>query len=258
MSIKHVILLGSGHAATNIGKALHKAGIIISHVYSPTLQHAQELAQQVQAVAVNSIDALPTQANLYIIAVKDEAINEVATQLQVEGIVVHVSGNANINLLEFKDKFGVFYALQTFNKQTSVEFSNVPILVEASSTEVQEQLLELAHLLSKQVHLATSAQRQLLHVAAVFANNFTNHILAISQQLMAENNLPFQLLHPLIQQTLNNALSGQSAQKQTGPAIRFDEPTIQNHLELLKSTPELEELYSVLTKNIQTFHSKNQ
>lgn len=254
MSIQSIVILGSGNVATVLGKALKEAGLNISCIYSRNINHAKLLGGVLQAAYTSQANDVPSDANLYILAVKDEAIETISQQLNVKGLVIHVSGNTSMAVLKKHKRSGVLYALQTFNKNTDPDFSKIPFLVEALSAEDEGLLSELAHKLSSNVVPATSEQRQALHVAAVFANNFTNHLFVIARQIMDNNGLPFGLLQPLIQQTVKNALTNNSAAMQTGPAIRFDHQTIQSHLMLLKENPDAEKIYRLITESIQKFH----
>lgn len=240
-----------------MGMALKEAGLNIACVYSRNLIHAKELASELQAVFTDQLQDIPADADLYILAVKDEAIENVSAQLNVNGLVVHVSGNTSISALKKHKRSGVLYALQTFNKKIRPDLSKVPFLIEALSNGDENALTDLAKKLSSTVIPATSRQRQGLHVAAVFANNFTNHLLAISRQIMDKNELPFDLLKPLIRQTIDNALENDPATVQTGPAIRHDQQTIQSHLGLLGTDPDAEKIYRLITESIQKFHPEN-
>ena len=257
MSIQSIVILGSGNVATALGMSLKEAGLNIACVYSRSLAHAKELGDELQVAFTDRLQAIPADADLYILAVKDEAIGNVSEQLNVNGLVVHVSGNTSISVLNKHKRSGVLYALQTFNKKIRPDLSKVPFLVEALLSEDESALTALARKLSSTVMPATSRQRQGLHVAAVFANNFTNHLLVISRQIMDKNRLPFDLLKPLIRQTIDNALINDPATVQTGPAIRHDQQTIQSHIQLLEADPDAEKIYRLITESIQKFHPEN-
>ncbi|MES2691071.1 MAG: Rossmann-like and DUF2520 domain-containing protein [Bacteroidota bacterium] len=254
MSIQSIVILGSGNVATVLGMALKEAGLTIACVYSRNMAHAKTLANQLQTAFTNQLHAIPPGADLYILAVKDEALSEISGELSVNGIVSHTSGATPLNVLKKHKRAGVFYPLQTFNKNTGTDLLQVPFLIESSSPGDEIVLLELAKKLSNTAIPATSQQRQGLHVAAVFANNFTNHLLVVSKQIMDASGLPFELLKPLIQQTINNALANDPATVQTGPAMRYDHQTIQSHLQLLGTNPDAEKIYRLITESIQRFH----
>lgn len=255
MAIQDVVIIGSGNVATCMGLAFKQAGIHISAVYSPTVTHASELAQKLDAECYNTLADLPQHADLYLLAVKDEVIGQVSSQLTVNGLVVHTSGSTPDHILQQKRR-GVFYALQTFKKHAVVDFAEVPFLIEANSAADELSLLELAQKLSGNVRVASTSQRQALHVAAVFANNFTTHLAGIASHLLAQHHLPYDLLKPLILQTALSVTQYQPEDVQTGPAIRGDERTLAIHEELLKSNNDWLTLYKLLTKSIQEADNK--
>lgn len=257
MSIRHITLIGSGNVATALGKAFRHAGLQIDAVYSRSPDHAATLARELETFATDRLDKLPRDSDLYLLAVKDEAIADVSAALETKGMVVHTSGSTPMKVLDRHQAYGVLYGLQTFSRQVSISLADVPFLVEASSGKAESELLALASSLSKITLAASTVQRQALHVAAVFANNFTNHLLTLSQRLLDEQHLDFGLLEPLIRQTISNALDKSPAEVQTGPALRRDNLTIERHLRALKDHPGLEKIYRVITESIQQFHPKS-
>lgn len=244
-----VVLIGSGNVA--------------QHLIQVFLQ-AKEVAL-VQAVARNPsplVALLPedkitndyqkiTEADVYIIAVSDDAIAEVAAQLPFnDRLVVHTSGSSDISVLQDNNKKGVFYPLQTFTKGKKIEFSSIPICIEAEN-EIDYQLLEtLGHSISQKVVSITSEQRKSLHVAAVFVCNFVNHMYHIGHEICEKHNIPFEVLHPLIQETARKIESLAPSAAQTGPAVRNDIQTIEKHLDFIEN-PEYKTIYQLLTQSIQ-------
>jgi predicted short-subunit dehydrogenase-like oxidoreductase (DUF2520 family) len=247
-----VVLLGSGKVATQVGKALHNAGILIAQVYSPTLAHAQTLALQVHAKAISELAELTKNADVYIISVNDDAILSLVEQLDLDDkIVLHTSGSTAMDVLKAAStNYGVLYPLQTFSFDKAVDFSQVLIAVEASSPEIAKQLEALAHKLSPKIIQMTSEQRLVLHIAAVFACNFSNHVYAIAQQLVESKGISFDYLRPLIAETAANVQQALPSEVQTGPAIRKDEKILQKHLDFLKDKPQLQEIYRILSQSI--------
>jgi len=247
-----VVLLGSGKVATQVGKALHNAGILIAQVYSPTLAHAQTLALQVHAKAISDLAELTKNADVYIISVNDDAILSLVEHLDLDDkIVLHTSGSTAMDVLKAAStNYGVLYPLQTFSFDKAVDFSQVPIAVEASSPEVSKQVEALAHKLSPKIVQMSSEQRLVLHIAAVFACNFSNHVYAIAQQLVESKGLSFDYLRPLIAETAAKVQQVLPSEVQTGPAIRKDEKILQKHLDFLKEQPQLQEIYRLLSQSI--------
>jgi predicted short-subunit dehydrogenase-like oxidoreductase (DUF2520 family) len=209
------------------------------------------LAAPVLASPVSDLDDLIEDADLYLLCTSDDSIEHIAAQLHhVNGIVAHTSGAMNMAILQGNHEFGVFYPLQSLTAGTQVNFEDIPFLIEGSSGETESALMSLAFELSRKVYAISSAQREKVHVAAVFANNFTNHMLVQAKAICDENNIPFEVLHPLIKATFTKALSGDPAENQTGPAIRGDERTIAHHMELLPDE-QRKKLYKLITESIQ-------
>jgi predicted short-subunit dehydrogenase-like oxidoreductase (DUF2520 family) len=247
-----VVLLGSGKVATQVGKELHNAGILVAQVYSPTLAHAQTLALQVHAKAITDLAELTKNADVYIISVNDDAILSLVEHLDLaDKIVLHTSGSTAMDVLKAAStNYGVLYPLQTFSFDKAVDFSQVPIAVEASSPEVLKQVEALAHKLSPKIVQMSSEQRLVLHIAAVFACNFSNHVYAIAQQLVESKGISFDYLRPLIAETAAKVQQVLPSEVQTGPAIRKDEKILQKHLDFLKDQPQLQEIYRLLSQSI--------
>jgi len=250
--LMEIVLLGSGNIATHLGKALKMAGQNICQVWSRTRDRATELADAVGAVAVSELSEVSYTADLYILAVNDDAIRSVAEQLSISnGLLVHTSGSTGLDILDgIAAKTGVFYPVQTFSKSKAVDLRKVPIAVEGSSADVTGTLHSLASRISEKVLDMNSVQRRTVHVAAVFACNFTNHMYVLANKLLADQDLDFDLLRPLIAETALKIQTADPASVQTGPAIRNDESTMNKHLELLAADGKLSELYGKLSQSI--------
>lgn len=256
--MKSAVIIGSGNVATALGKALQDiADLQILGVYSQTFANATTLANKLQTQVFKHISQIPTTADLYLLAITDSAIAQVSQSLTVNGLVVHTSGATGVDELNNHPNYGVFYPLNTFIKNATYQFLNIPILVEGNTNHNQQQLLQLAKQLSNQALEATTQQRLALHVSAVFANNFTNHLFVIAQKLLEANQLPFSLLYPLINQTAQNALQGNPQQHQTGPVVRKDNATISLHLKLLQQHPQYRQIYELISQNIANIQTKN-
>ena len=235
---------------------LQAAGHTISAIYSRTPEHREALANKLpQASALSTLDLRNANADVVLVAVPDNALAAVAAEIKVKPatLVAHTSGSQPLDVLASVAgaAIGVFYPLQTFSKSKPVDFAQVPMLVEAQDEATLELLKRLAQSISTSVEAVGSRARKQLHLAAVFACNFTNHLLGISQQLLQEANLPSQLLQPLLQETIAKATQQPPFSVQTGPAIRHDENVIQAHLLMLQQQPQWQEIYSLLTQSIQ-------
>jgi len=251
--VQKVILIGAGNVATQLGKALNNAGHLILQVYSPTRKSAIVLAKKINAQPITDLKKLNTTASIYIIAVKDDAIPELVKQLKFrEQLVVHTSGSVDLSVLKNASKnHGVFYPLQTFSKNKSVDFSSIPICIEGSNKSTTKSLKLFAKSISKNVHEINSSQRKVLHVGAVFACNFSNHMYAIAASLLAKHKLSFDLLKPLIIETADKIKEHNPVLMQTGPAIRNDKKTMDAHLKLLATDKELKTIYKLISDHIR-------
>ncbi|WP_299705368.1 Rossmann-like and DUF2520 domain-containing protein [uncultured Pontibacter sp.] len=252
-------LIGAGNVAWHLGKALHQAGHEIVAVYSPTEATRHDLAQQLPPTTpISTLDLTQVEAELVLIAVPDSALASVAANLKVPSgtIVAHTSGSQPLEVLQgIKGaRAGVFYPLQTFSKSKPVDFRTIPILLEAEDELTLRALQEVASTVSSEVHRVDSDKRKQLHLAAVFACNFTNHLLGISRELLQQAQLPDTLLQPLIQETIAKAMLQHPFRVQTGPAIRHDQNVIDAHLHMLADQPLYQVLYRLLTQSIQAQH----
>lgn len=249
--------------ATHLGTKLVEVGEEVVQVYSRSLPKATELAKALGARPIDDLYGLTAKADLYIIAVHDSAIAEVLKKIEeivVDKMVVHTSGATPAKVFEAAPdlvRTGVFYPLQTFTKERKVDFSEVPICLSAAD-ETDLNLLELLALkLSTNVYKVTDAQRAWLHLSAVFVNNFTNHLFEIGHSCLKKQKLPFEMLLPLIQETVAKLDGGQPKLVQTGPAVRGDFSTVERHLTQLNGRGDLQEIYRVMTKHIKRTHADN-
>ncbi len=245
----NVTVIGSGNVAVHLIKALGTA---------PQVQLVQAVArtpQQLHGLLPNEKITADfnkiSEADVYLIAVADGAIAEVSGRLPfTERLVVHTSGSTGMEALNAKNRRGVFYPLQTFSKAKEIDFKAIPLCLEAENEADFTTLKTLAEALSDTVYGISSAQRQALHVAAVFASNFANHMYAQGAKVCEEHGIPFAILQPLIQETAAKIATLHPLQAQTGPAIRHDEKTIQKHLDFIKNDNQ-KAIYTLLTHSIQ-------
>lgn len=239
--------IGSGNVATWLAQNLSQKGHQVLAVHSRDLNHANKLADLVNAVAVKDISDLP-QSDLILIAVNDDAIEGVASELkQRKELIVHTSGAVDMNVMEGCHRRGVFYPFQTIRKN---DFSTgFPILIEAENQADYRILHQLASDLTQEVCEMSSEQRQYLHLAAVFANNFSNYLHVLANRICKEKGVNPALLVPLVNKTGRDFLNAENSQ--TGPAVRRDVATLDRHIHLLENSPEIADIYRQLTKAIQ-------
>lgn len=244
-----VVVIGSGNVAQHLVRVFEEsAQVILAQVYA---RHPEHVAHLLPANRITSDVNFLADADIYVIAVSDGAIAEVSSRLPFSGrLVVHTSGSAAMEEIDSKNRRGVFYPLQTFSKNKRVDFSSVPLCLETEHPEDYTVLEQLADCISKRIFSVDSQQRKSLHVAAVFVSNFTNHMYAIGNNICEQNNIPFDILKPLIQETANKINTLTPAEAQTGPAKRNDHSTIQKHLVFLNDETQ-RAIYALLTKSIQ-------
>jgi predicted short-subunit dehydrogenase-like oxidoreductase (DUF2520 family) len=221
-------------------------------IYSRHPDSASVLAGELGCLGTADPEEVPGEADFYIVCVPDGAVREVLhTFRERKGIWLHTAGALDMDV--FKGLFascGVLYPLQTLSRNQDLDLNETPFLVEGSSPEVTEALFRLAGSLSTVVQKVDSQNRRMIHLAAVFANNFSNHMVHIGQQLLHENRLDPKLLEPILKETLRKILVSGAGESQTGPALRNDRETMQKHIELLKQHPEWEKLYTFISRDI--------
>jgi predicted short-subunit dehydrogenase-like oxidoreductase (DUF2520 family) len=257
--IKKVILIGAGNLGTQLALALSEKGIAIKQVYSRTLKSAQKLAQKVNAAYTNDFSQVVKDADLYIVAVKDAAIEEVLKGLKLKStsLIVHTAGSIPMDILAgFTGNYGVFYPLQTFSVDRKADFSTIPLCLEANDPVVLSQLYQMAQRISSSIHFIASEDRKTLHLAAVFVNNFVNHLYWAGAEITAQKGLDFDLLKPLIKETAEKIQTMHPLDAQTGPARRNDLQVISNHLIMLEDNPELQKIYSFVSESIARIHQQ--
>jgi len=250
-SVEKIILIGSGNLATQLVKLFIKKGFQILQVYSPHIEHAQTLAALAGCDATDDLEKIREDADLYIIAVKDDAIPEINSSLRLPGkVVVHTSGAGGLDEInQVSNNTGVFYPLQTFSKNRDMDWQKIPLIIEGSNTGTALMLKQFAENISGSVFEMDSEERKRMHVAAVFANNFVNHLLGEAKEILDEK-IPLSILEPLVRETIEKAFSQGIEASQTGPAKRHDVKTIEVHLKLLESLPDAQNIYRAITDSI--------
>lgn len=257
--IQNISIIGSGNVATQMAIALHKAGINIAEVFSASPTNAEILANKVNASVVKNIQDISKDADLYLLSVSDKAYDQILPNFPVKNkLVAHTAGSLSMEILAKQSKkYGVLYPFQTLSKNKEINFSEVPILYCGSNQETQKSLKSLAERISNKVSFASDEQRKYIHISAVFACNFVNHMYTLAKSITEEHHIDFALLYPLIKETAEKALSGNPKNMQTGPAVRDDKNILSNHIQLLKETPELQAIYRQLSYSIIKQHYKN-
>lgn len=255
MKENSVSFIGAGNLAWHLAPALDNAGYAVREVFSRKEKNAHALAERLYQCEVVSVpDFSQSASRLFIVAASDDAIPEILASLVLpdDVVVVHTSGSQPLSVLDDApaDNVGVFYPLQTFTKARKVNFESIPIFVEGANEVVTRKLMAMGKAISRNVTAISSEERKALHVAAVFASTFTNHMLTIAKQIMHDNKLKYELLKPLIAETLNKSLELGPEAAQTGPARRGDLQILDSHMEFLADDPELAEIYKNVSQHI--------
>lgn len=246
---KRVVILGSGNVATSIALALNDKCDIVQ-IYSRTLANAQELARRVGCQAISDLRNVAPDADVYIISVKDDAIAGVVDAVPNNGALwLHTSGSTPIDVFrEKRSRYGVLYPMQSFSKSHPARMSQVHIFIEGSDSKINHEINDIASLMTCNVHQATSAEREKLHIAAVFACNFANHMFTLSSEVLEEAGIPFDAMLPLIMTTVEKLKKMTPAESQTGPAARGDQKIIDKHLASLNG--DKQKIYKLLSQSI--------
>lgn len=252
--IRSITFIGSGNVATRMARAFHKKGFTIQEIWSRNIEHASKLAEVVSAGSISDLNNINTLSDLYILAVPDDYIDDLAMRLNNripdKSILVHTSGSVSQEVLNVHDRYGVLYPLQSFTSGRKVKFKRIPMLINGSNQEVRQALIELASYLSKTVVEMADEKRKKLHLAAVILNNFTNHLSRMAKSYTDAENIDFKLFKPLLIETVAKIYDLGPDKAQTGPAKRGDLETIEKHLNLLAMEPSLKSLYQSLSQSI--------
>ena len=251
---RKISIIGSGNVATNLAHAFDRAGHDILQVISANSERAKQLANCFGAYYGNSISSVDLNADFIIICVNDESYFNVLEDLPkgLKPIICHTSGPVSMEVIsDYAPNFGVFYPLQSLRKEKYIDFLDVPIFIEGNSTNVRENLMNLADTISNKISEVSSVEREKYHLAAVFANNFTNLMYTLSHKYLEDESLDFQNLIPIIKETANRLADDKPESWQTGPAKRGDTATMQKHIDMLED-PRLKEIYKQLSDYIRS------
>jgi predicted short-subunit dehydrogenase-like oxidoreductase (DUF2520 family) len=244
-----IVFIGAGNVSTHLAGALQKAGNKIIQIISRSNESAIILAKEFDCEYSTEISELNNDCDIIIISVSDKMVSEVVEVLDAsDKLIVHTSGTLPDGILsKASSNYGVFYPLQTFTKNTKVGFTDIPILIEANSEVNLNILEELASGISEDVRVINSGQREIIHLTAVIVNNFTNLNYTVAQYILEKNNLPFDVLKPLIMETAKKVLTQKPSEIQTGPAFREDKGTILKHIEMLSDYPDYKDIYEIMS-----------
>lgn len=256
--IRNMVVVGSGNIAWHLVRAFSARGIGVLQILAHNEKTARSLSKAFSVPCIMEPALLLKNADLYVLAVQDDRIREVALGLGLKKqLLVHTSGFSSIDLLSgASENTGVLWPLQTFTSGKNVEFGTIPIFIEGRSGIISGRLARFAGLVSERVMITDSPTRQKIHLAAVIASNLTNQLYSISASILERQDIPFSVLAPLILETAMKAGQQHPLRSQTGPAVRKDLYVIEKHLELLRDDPAFRDIYSMITENIMHHHSK--
>lgn len=248
-----VVLVGTGNVAWHLGHALAEKGIRIIQVLSRNTSSASELAKELNAGNSGKPEDMDPNADMCLICVSDDAILSVLKKLRPGNcLLLHTSGSIPMDVFRgLANNYGVLYPLQTFTRGIPLQYHQIPFMIEANSADNLLNIRQLAEVISRNVAEADSVQRLYLHLAAVFAGNFSNHMFYLAEKLTREHGLSFDILKPLIEEIASKAMHISPQKAQTGPAVRGDRRIIEKHLELLTDKPDLQELYRLISESIR-------
>ena len=247
-----IVFIGAGNVATQLSLALKKSRHTIVQIVSNHKSSASTLAKLLNCDYTINPEKINRSADIYIISVNDDAIAEVVKQLKLKDkIVVHTSGSVEMNILKsVSGNYGVFYPLQTFSRNGITDFKTIPVCIEANNSSTFKLLESVAKSISNNVQKINSEQRKTIHLAAVFACNFSNHLYSIASSILESSNLSLDILKPLIEETSKKIKNNFPAKIQTGPAIRGDKKTMDNHLRMLASEKKYTQIYKLMSQSI--------
>ena len=247
-----IVIIGSGNVATQLGKALKKSGHRILQVYSRNEPAAKLLAKKLSCPFTTTISSIFNDSDAYMVALTDAAIGPFLKMFSIrDKLIFHTSGSISLAVFgNYYKHCSVFYPVQTFSMKREVNFKDIPVCIEASDFLTRKKITALAKTLTSKIHYLDSKQRKVIHLAAVFSNNFSNHLFMIAENLLLHENISFDVLKPLILETVLKVQHESPTDMQTGPAKRGDALVLQEHLKMLSKKKQFREIYKLLSESI--------
>jgi len=247
-----ITIIGLGNVGFHLAKVFVANGFTIHQVFSRSVNKAPDFVRAIKAKIITNISQLDYSSDIFIFCLKDEVLPDILSQTSFTNqLLLHTAGSIDLNIFKGKsENYGVFYPLQTFSKSREIEFKSIPICIEGSNSEAEKRIRNLAESISNKVVNIDSIQRKYIHLAAVFASNYSNAMYTIAQEILKEHQMDFEIIRPLIKETAEKVMELQPDKAQTGPAIRNDEETMKNHLALLNDE-EKKTLYRLIAVYIK-------
>jgi predicted short-subunit dehydrogenase-like oxidoreductase (DUF2520 family) len=252
-----VVFIGSGNVAVHLSKVFIQPGFKVSQVFSRTPDHARALASSINTMWTSDIYSLDDDADIYFLVVSDQALDKILSSRSWNNkFLVHMAGSVPMDIFSnYTNRYGVLYILQSFSAFRKIDLKGLPAFIEANTDENLRVLKNIAERINLSVHLINSEERKYLHLTAVFASNFVNHMLSIAQQLSEKENKSFEWFKPLIAETVSKALMNDPVAAQTGPARRNDKIVLDEHIEMLKEHPEWQKIYTFVSESIRLMYN---
>ncbi len=252
----NIFIIGSGNIAYHLTKALKKNNVGLAGVYSRNKKEGQAIARMSKSAWHQKLKNIPTDADIYLVCVSDDAIQSIIESMpksvRKSKIIAHTSGSKSMSeTLNSCKNGGVFYPLQTFTKGNKMTYRSIPFCINGKNKKTINKLLKLAAAISDTVHQIDDNQRKNIHLSAVIINNFVNHLIMVSEDLLKSQDIDADILQPLLQETIKKQKMLGAFEAQTGPARRLDAKTLAAHLDLLKQNNEYSEIYKSISKSIQ-------
>jgi predicted short-subunit dehydrogenase-like oxidoreductase (DUF2520 family) len=254
-AVKDIILIGTGHAATVLGRLFRQRGYSIRQVFGRDRNAATELALELDAGAVSSAAEISRNGDLCVVAISDTALYEIGDWMpRLSMPVAHTAGSVSIGVLAgLSSDYGVLYPLQSL-RRNQAEIPEIPFLVEGNTRGMEHLLRAVARNLSGMVSHAGEEERRRMHLAAVFTSNFFNHLCTLAEDFCAQEGIDFRMLLPLLEETVARMETERPGKLQTGPALRGDQPTLDRHLDILKGKKQMRDIYALMTNSIQQYY----
>jgi predicted short-subunit dehydrogenase-like oxidoreductase (DUF2520 family) len=250
-NILKVIFIGAGNVAAHMSLSMKDAEFSIIQVFSRTKENARILGERLACGFITETRHIRPDADIYIFSIIDDILPNIITEIPAnKGLWLHTAGSVPIDVFKgYSERYGVIYPLQTLSKNRDTDFRKIPLFVEGNTEAIGKDIRNIAERISENVYPMTSEKRRYLHLAAVFACNFSNHMYRIATQILEEQGIDRQVLQPLIDETANKLHTMSPDKAQTGPAIRYDRNIINRHLALLND-PDIRNIYEFISKNI--------
>ena len=247
-----IVMIGSGNVATQLGLAFTNAGHHVIQVFSRNELSAGMLSKKLSCSFTTNISDISASADVYVIALTDEAIKPFLKKFRIhDKVVIHTSGSVSLSVFGRGYKnYGVLYPVQTFSMKRKVDVSKIPFCIESNNLSSGRKITSLAKTLSSRIHFLNSSERKVIHLAAVFSNNFSNHLFAIAEKMLKQKNVSFDILRPLILETAIKVQHDSPFVMQTGPAKRGDQLVLDAHLKILKQHKRFRQIYKLMSESI--------